>query len=128
MSDSDVSRILKFARDNQWPLLLSCSSSIDGMNSITVTYETSLADCEDKIPWYWTKFVELMTMDNLIGLPAAARSSIIWTRFCHIEDHKIHIYLKEVGASTPEEDGPHAISSMLLELPSSLDVNQKKLL
>jgi hypothetical protein len=106
MSDSDVSRTLKFARDNQWPLLLSCSSPLDGMNSITVTYEISLIDCEDKIPWYWSKFADLMAQGNLIGLPAAARLGVIWTRSCYIEDHKIHIYLKEVGASTPEEDGP----------------------
>jgi hypothetical protein len=106
MSDSDVSRTLKFARDNGWPLLLSCSSSLDGMNSITVTYETSLIDCEDKIPWYWSKFSELMTQDSLIGLPAAAGLGVIWTRSCYIEDHKIHIYIKEVGVSTPEEDGP----------------------
>jgi hypothetical protein len=106
MSDSDVSRTLKFARDNGWPLLLSCASSFDGSNSITVTYETTLMDCEDKIPWYWSKFVSLMIEDNLVGLPAAARSSIFWTRSCYIEDHKIHIYLKEAGASTPEDDGP----------------------
>jgi hypothetical protein len=56
LSDSDISRTLKFARDNGWPLLLSCASSWDGTNSITVTYETSLEDCEDKIPWYWSKF------------------------------------------------------------------------
>jgi hypothetical protein len=87
-------------------MLLSCVSSVDGMNSITVTYETVVADCDDSIPWYWSKFSELMTKDQLIGLPVAARLGVIWTRSCEIEDHKIHIYLTEVGINTPEEDGP----------------------
>jgi hypothetical protein len=47
MSDKEISRTLKFARDNGWPLLLSCVSSLDGMNSITVTYETAIAECDD---------------------------------------------------------------------------------
>jgi hypothetical protein len=105
-SAQEISRTLKFARDNGWPMLLSCASSLDGMNSITVAYETSLADCEDSIPWFLTKFNELMMNDGLIGLPAAARSSITWTRSCQIEDHRVHIFITEVGVSTPEDDGP----------------------
>jgi hypothetical protein len=46
----EISRILKFGRDNGWNMLLSCVSSLDGTNSATVTYETSLTDCEDSIP------------------------------------------------------------------------------
>jgi hypothetical protein len=72
----EISRTLKFARDNGWPMLLSCASSFDGMNSITVTYETSLEECEDSIPWFLSKLNGLMANDGLIGLPAAARSSI----------------------------------------------------
>jgi hypothetical protein len=47
-----------------------------------------------------------MMQDNLIGLPAAARLGVIGTRSCQIEDQKVHIYIKEAGVSTPEEDGP----------------------
>jgi hypothetical protein len=105
-SDSDTSRTLKFARDNGWPLHLSCASSFDETNSLTVTYETTLTDCEDKIHWYWSKFVSLLTSDGMIGFPAVARTGITWSRHCFIGDHCIHIMLKEIGVSTPEEDGP----------------------
>jgi hypothetical protein len=77
MNDREISRVLKFARDNNWPMLLSCVSSLDGMNSITVTCETAITDCDDSIPWYWSKFSELMTEDQLIGLPIAARLGVI---------------------------------------------------
>jgi hypothetical protein len=105
-SDSDVSRTLKFARDNGWPCLLSCASTFDGTNSITVTYEASLVDCEDKVPWYWSKFVSLLNEDGMIGFPAVARNEITWKRHCFIGDHYIHIMLKEVGVPTAEDDGP----------------------
>jgi hypothetical protein len=49
-STREISRTLKFARDSGWLMLLSCVSSLDGSNSITVTYETSLENCEDTIP------------------------------------------------------------------------------
>jgi hypothetical protein len=102
----EVSRILKFARDNDWKMLLSCASSLDGTNSVTVTYETTLADCEDSIAWYWTKFKELMQSDGLIGLPAAARAGITWKRTCRVEDFRVHIITGETGVNTPEQDGP----------------------
>jgi hypothetical protein len=105
-SASEISRTLRFARDNDWSMLLSCVSSLDGLNSITVTYETSLIDCEDSIPWFLGKFNELMAQDGLIGLPAATRLGITWNRTCQIEDFKVHIFLTEVGVATPEEDGP----------------------
>jgi hypothetical protein len=47
-----------------------------------------------------------MGQDGLIGLPAAARLGITWTRTWQIEDNKVHIFITEVGVSTPEEDGP----------------------
>jgi hypothetical protein len=105
-NDKEVSRTLKFARDNGWPLLLSCVSTLDGMNAITVTYETKIADCDDTIPWYWTKFLELAAADQLVGLPVIARVGVIWTRICEIEYFKIHIYLTELGVHTHEVDGP----------------------
>jgi hypothetical protein len=76
------------------------------MNAITVTYETTVADCDNTVPWFWSKFAELMAKDKLIGLPAAARLGVIWNKSCEIEDHKVHIYLTEVGIHTAEEDGP----------------------
>jgi hypothetical protein len=93
-SDSDVSRTLKFARDNGWPGFLSCASTFDGTNSITVTYETSLLDVEDRISWYWSKFVSLLNEDGMIGFPAVARNEITWKRHCRIGDHCIHIMLR----------------------------------
>jgi hypothetical protein len=102
----EISRILKFGRDNDWSMLLFCVSSLDGTNSATVTYETSLADCEDSIPWYSTKFNALMQEDALIGLPVAARVGVLWNRTCGIEDFKVHIFITEMGISTPEQDGP----------------------
>jgi hypothetical protein len=76
------------------------------MNAITVTYETVVADCDDSIPWYWAKFLELAAIDQLVGLPVAARVEVIWERTCEIEDHKIHISITELGVHTPEVDGP----------------------
>jgi hypothetical protein len=105
-NDREISNILKSGRDNGWDMLLSCVSSLDGSNSITVTYQTALTDCEDSIPWYLGKFNELMSQDGLIGLPAAARLGFIWNRTCRIEDQNIHVFITEVGVSTPEEDGP----------------------
>jgi hypothetical protein len=105
-SDSDISRTMKFARDNNWSFQLSCASSWDGSNAITVTYDTTLEDCEDKVPWYWSKFVSLLANDSMIGFPAAARTGITWTRHCYIEDHSIHIMLKESGVPLAEDDGP----------------------
>jgi hypothetical protein len=105
-SNSDISRTMKFARDNGWPLHLSCASTFDGTNSITVTYGTSLEDCEDKIPWLWAKFASLLTGDNMIGFPAAARNQILWKRHCYIGDHYLHIMLKEQDVPLAEDDGP----------------------
>jgi hypothetical protein len=65
-----------------------------------------LEDCEDKIHWYWNKFGSLLAQDGLIGLPASARTSIVWSRKCFIEDHKIRVLLTESGVATPEDDGP----------------------
>jgi hypothetical protein len=48
--DKEISRTLKFGRDNGWSMLLSCVSSLDGLNAITATYETTVEDCEDSIP------------------------------------------------------------------------------
>jgi hypothetical protein len=87
----EISRTLKCGRDNGWNMLLSCASTLDGTNSATVTYETSLADCEDSIPWYLAKFNALMLDDCLIGLPAAARTGITWKRICRVEDFRVHI-------------------------------------
>jgi hypothetical protein len=102
----EISRILKFGRDNNWPLLLSCVSSLDGTNSATVTYETSLTDCEDSIPWFLSKFSALLTEDGLIGLPVVARLNVTWERTWRVEDFKIHVFITELGVSTPEQDGP----------------------
>jgi hypothetical protein len=107
--DKDVSRILKFGRDNGWNMLLSMVSSLDGTNSLTLTYESSLTDCEDDINWFWQRFGELMYNDGLIGLPIFARPGIQLKRSCKIEDHVIHIFLTEERVATPEEDGPPCI-------------------
>jgi hypothetical protein len=104
-SAQEISRTLKFARDNGWPMLLSCASSLDGLNSITVTYETALTDCEDTIAWYLTKFNELMALDGLVGLPAAARLGITWKRTWQVEDFKVHIFITEIGVPTTEDEG-----------------------
>jgi ribonuclease HI len=102
----EISRILKFGRDNEWPLLLSCASSLDGMNSIAVTYETTLEECEDSIRWFLNKFKSLMVADGLVGLPVEARLGVVWERTCRVEDFRVHIFITEVGVNTPEEDGP----------------------
>jgi hypothetical protein len=102
----EISRILKFGRDNDWPLLLSCASSLDGTNSATVTYETTLADCEDSIPCFLSKFSALLTEDGLIGLPVVARLNVTWERTWRVEDFKIHVFITELGVTTLEQDGP----------------------
>jgi hypothetical protein len=102
----EISRIFKFGRDNGWNMILSCVSSLDGTNSVTVTYETPLTGCEDSVPWYLAKFKTLMDQDGLIGLPVAARVGVIWERTCRVEDFKVYIFVTELGVSTPEQDGP----------------------
>jgi hypothetical protein len=131
-SDSDISRTMKFARDNAWPLHLSCASTFDGTNSITVTYGTSLEDCEDKIPWLWTKFVAELNDDGMIGFPALARNDIIWKRHCFIGDHYLHIMLKEQNVSSTEDDGPpcfffYAPKALLKLRAESADVARRML-
>jgi hypothetical protein len=107
--DKEVSRILKFGRDSGWNMLLSIVSSLDGTNSLTLTYESPLTDCEDDIQWYWQRFGELLASDGPVGLPIYARPGIQLRRSCRIEDHLIHIFLTEQGVATPEEDGPPCI-------------------
>jgi hypothetical protein len=107
--DKDVSRVLKFGRDNGWNMLVSIVSSLDGTNSLTLSYESPLTDCEDSINWFWQRLGELMANDGLIGLPAYARPGIQLKRSCRIEDHMIHIFLTEQGVATPEEDGTPCI-------------------
>jgi hypothetical protein len=102
----EISRILKFGRDSNWPMLLSCVSFLDGLNSATVTYETTLADCEDSSPWYLARFRGLMEADGLIGLPVAACLNVTWNRTCRVEDFKVHIFITELNVSTPGQDGP----------------------
>jgi hypothetical protein len=131
-SDSDISRTLKFARDNDWSCSLSYASTFDGTNAITVTYAVSLEDVEDKITWYWNKFVALAELDGLVGFPALARDEITWKRHCFIGDHDIHIVLCEVGVATTEEDGPpcfwiYAPRAFLKFRAESIDVAERML-
>jgi hypothetical protein len=107
--DKDVSRILKFGRDNGWTMLLSVVSSLDGTNALTLSYESPLTDCEDDLNWYWQRFIELMANDGLIGFPIFARPGIQLKRSCRIEDHLIHILLTEQGVPTTETDGTPCI-------------------
>jgi hypothetical protein len=44
MDQKEISRIMKFGRDNGWNMLLSCAATLDGTNSATITYERSLRD------------------------------------------------------------------------------------
>jgi hypothetical protein len=131
-SDSDISRTLKFARDNRWDFHLSCASTFDGTNAITVTYKTSLENCEDKVTWYWPMFASLLNADGMIGFPALARNEITWRRRCLIGDHCIHVMLCEVGVSTTEDDGPpciwiYAPNAMLKLRAESIDVANRML-
>jgi ribonuclease HI len=105
-SDSDISRTLKFARNSGWPFRLSCASTFDGTNAITVTYLSSLANCEDKVAWYWNQFVAHLNEDGMTGFPAMARNEATWRRKCFIGDHCIHVMLVEQGVHTTEVDGP----------------------
>jgi hypothetical protein len=123
---------MKFARDNGWPLHLSCASTFDGTNAITVTYGTSLEDCEDKIPWLWNKFVFLLNDDKMVGFPALARASIVWRRRCFIGDHFLHIMLQEQNVPTTEDDGPpcflfYAPKALLQLRAESADVSARML-
>jgi hypothetical protein len=103
---SDISRALKFARNSEWPCTLSCATTFDGTNALTVAYEISLEEVEDSESWYWAKFLSLLAKDGMIGFPAAARVGIKWDRRCFVGDYCLHIMLVERGAQTTEVDGP----------------------
>jgi hypothetical protein len=103
--DRDVSRILKFGRDNGWNMLLSVVSTWDGTNALTLSYESPLTDCEDDVNWFWRRFSDLMAADGLVGFPVFARPGIEIKRSCRIEDHLIHILLTEQNVPTTETDG-----------------------
>jgi hypothetical protein len=103
---ADTSRALKFARDNGWKCTLSCATSFDGTNALTVSYKISLEDVENKKSWYWAKFRSMLENDGMIGFPAAARVDIDWERHCFVGDHCLHIMLIEKGVQTTEVDGP----------------------
>jgi hypothetical protein len=105
-SDSDISRTMKFARDNNWEYYISLASTFDGTNAITVSYRASLEDCEDKYPWYWNQFCTLLKADNMIGLPAVARAGFKFIRRCFIGDRILHTMLFEVDVPTTEDSGP----------------------
>jgi hypothetical protein len=51
-------------------------------------------------------FKALMVADGLVGLPVEARLNVVWERSCRVEDFRVHIFITELGVSTPEEDGP----------------------
>jgi hypothetical protein len=104
--DSDISRTLKFARDNGWGFQLSLATTFDGSNAITITFQSSLEEVEDEITWYAAQFAKHLKADGLVGLPAASRNEIMWKRHCFIGDHAIHVLLEEMGVPTTECDGP----------------------
>jgi hypothetical protein len=103
---SDISRALKFARDNDWPCTLSCATSFDGTNALTVAYDLPLENVENKKAWFWNRFRSLLEDDGMIGFPAAARTDIEWDKHCFVGDHCLHIMLVEKAKHTTEVDGP----------------------
>jgi hypothetical protein len=110
LGEKDISRTLKFGRDNEWPLVISCASTLDGSNSATITYESSWENRENTVDWFWTKFLTLMEADGMEGLPVASRLSAIWQTTCRIEDYAIRVTLHEKTSAgefvpTPEDDG-----------------------
>jgi hypothetical protein len=42
----EIERLLKFGRDSNWPLSISVASSLDGLNSATVTCPSPWTDCD----------------------------------------------------------------------------------
>jgi hypothetical protein len=111
-SDSEISRTMKFARDNGWHCFISMASTFDGTNALTVCCEASLEECSDKKSWYWDQFCLRLQADGMIGLPCAARTDFDFDRRCFIGDHTLHTMLFEKKASTGEKaittenDGP----------------------
>jgi hypothetical protein len=103
---SDISRTLKFARDNGWKCTLSCATSFDGTNALTVAYDLPMVDIENKKAWYWNRFRSLLADDGMIGFPAAARVDVDWDKRYFVGDHHVHIMLLEKNARTTEVDGP----------------------
>jgi hypothetical protein len=69
----EIKRMLKFGRDSNWPLYITVASTLDGTNSISITYEASWEDCDGETNWFWNQFVDLSVSYGLIGLPVAAR-------------------------------------------------------
>jgi hypothetical protein len=108
--DKDIARTLKCGRDNDWPLFVTCASTLDGTNSPSLTYQLSWDECENTTTWFWNRFVENLMADGLEGLPVASRLSVPWRYSCVVEDYSIRVILFERTGEgefvlTPEDDG-----------------------
>jgi hypothetical protein len=105
----EIQRLLKFGRDSNWPLAITVSSTIDGSNSISVTYSASWDDCNASAEWFCTQFEAIANQDGLIGLPVMSRNHS-WLLSLRKEDNSMREILHEKSedgtlVSTPEDDG-----------------------
>jgi hypothetical protein len=101
----EMQRLLKFGRDSAWPLSVSVASTLDGSNSVTVTYSIDYEECDSSRAWFTAKFLAAAQEDQVLGLPAIYRPTATWTLKLRKEDASFRGILYEDGASTPEDDG-----------------------
>jgi hypothetical protein len=118
----EISRLLKFGRDSDWPLYIAVASTLDGTNSATVSYQSSWENCDVSTMWFLNQFAALSGLDNLIGLPVASRQGIPWTASLRKENNSIRVTLHE---KTP--DGTFMSTRKMMEfLVSSFMVQERQ--
>jgi hypothetical protein len=116
----EVKALLNFGRDSDWPLRVTHASSLDGENSISVTYPIEWEGCVSKVERFLAKFSEAAMRDGLQPLPVATREGVSWLSVLRKEDNAIRVILYEKGADeavVPTPDGT-GIPPMLLYGPN----------
>jgi hypothetical protein len=70
----EIQRLLRFGRDSNCPLAITVSSTLDGSNSISVTYSASWDHCNASAEWFCTQFEATGNQDGRIGLQVMSRN------------------------------------------------------
>jgi hypothetical protein len=104
----EMKAMLKFGRDSKWPLKITIASSLDGINSASVTYTANWDGCDVSMDWSWKQFVKEGTIDNFGPLPVSAMEQFGWLATVRKEGNSIRVILYEKNSvgqvvSTPED-------------------------
>jgi hypothetical protein len=60
----ETKALLKFGRDSDWPLKITITSSLDGVNSVSASYAVGWEGCGASTESFWNKFVDAAPLDT----------------------------------------------------------------